>query len=102
MPKKQPIDARMDVASELETHLNDLHGPMMGGHSLYKALGYRSADSFRRALMRKAVPVRVFTVKNRKGRHALTKDVARWIADQYEKGDGAVSPDASSEELNEE
>lgn len=80
MAKSKSARQQTDFAAELEAQLTELHGPMMAGHSLYKALGYRSADSFRRALLRNKLPIKVFTVKDRKGRHALTRDVARWIA----------------------
>lgn len=66
----------------LENKLYELHGPMMTGDMLYKALGYTTADAFRQAVSRKTVPVEVFSIPRRRGTFALTKDVAKWIAEQ--------------------
>lgn len=70
------------LASELKKDLMDLHGPMIYGKALYKALGYGSGDAFRQAVSRKSVPVPVFPIENRRGKFALTKDVALWLARQ--------------------
>lgn len=83
-----------ELASELENKLYQSLGPMVYGDALYKSLGYSSADAFRQALSRQTVPVDVFSIAKRRGKFALTRDVARWIAEQkslnvntQEKGD---------------
>ncbi|CAM4275796.1 hypothetical protein [Pseudoalteromonas maricaloris] len=70
------------LASELEADLLKLYGPNMFGKSLYIALGYGSGEAFRQAVSRKTVPIPVFSIDKRKGKFALTKDVARWSAKQ--------------------
>ncbi|AXQ98283.1 hypothetical protein [Pseudoalteromonas piscicida] len=45
-------------------------------------LGYGSGEAFRQAVSRKTVPIPVFSIDKRKGKFALTKDVARWLAKQ--------------------
>ena len=69
-----------DLAKELETSLHERHGPVMGGAVLYQALGLPSASALRQAVTRRQVHVRLFEMPNRRGRFALTKDVARWLA----------------------
>lgn len=56
------------------------HGPLLGGIALYRALGMASAAAFRQAASRGQLPVHVFTIPNRRGRFALTRDVAAWLA----------------------
>lgn len=59
---------------------------MIANEDLRIALGYPSMNAFRQALVRKTVPIPVFTLPKRKGKFALVKDVARWLAKQREEG----------------
>lgn len=54
--------------------------PVLGGDDLQAALGYPSREAFRQALFRDAVPVPVFSLPRRRGKFALVKDVASWLA----------------------
>ena len=54
----------------------------MSGDALRRALGYRSMDALRKAISRGTAPVRVFMLPNRRGRFALARDVAMWLAAQ--------------------
>lgn len=78
-----------DAQSILETQLHDsllrLHGPMIYGDDLRSALGYPSKDAFRQAIVRKTIPIPIFDIEHRKGKFALTKDVAAWLAKQRER-----------------
>ncbi len=67
---------------EIESVLMEQHGPMIGGHSLSQALGYPSYDAFCQAVQRKQVTVPIFQIANRRGRFALTRDVAIWLVAQ--------------------
>lgn len=69
-----------DLALTLEQDLLEKHGPMIANDALRAALGYPSMEAFRQALVRKTVPVPVFSVEKRRGKFALVKDVARWLA----------------------
>lgn len=71
------------LAEELECDLLRLHGPLMGGAELRRALGYPSANAFRQAVARKTVPVKVFSIEHRRGKFALSKDVAAWLASRH-------------------
>lgn len=59
--------------------LDTMHGPLLNGTALYRALGLPSAAAFRQAASRGQLPVPVFTIPNRRGRFALTRDVAAWL-----------------------
>lgn len=72
----------MTLAKELEKDLLELYGPTMFGKTLIQALGYGSGDAFRQAVSRKTIPIHVFPIEKRKGKFALTKDVALWLAKQ--------------------
>lgn len=69
-------------AEMIERDLFERHGPMISDEALRVALGYRSTDAFRQALTRKTVPIPVFSVENRRGKYALVKDLAFWLAKQ--------------------
>ena len=75
----------------LETELTQQHGPMMSGEHLRLALGYPSKDAFRQAYVRKTTPIPVFTIERRRGKFALTKDVATWLAEQRARAVSASS-----------
>lgn len=66
----------------LYEELQERYGPLMSGMVLVKALGYGSADAFRQAVSRQTVPVVVFPIAERRGKFALTRDVALWLAEQ--------------------
>lgn len=72
------------LAESLERELMAKHGPLISHDDLRQALGYVSMGAFRQALARKTVPVPVFTLPSRRGKYALVKDVARWLAQQRE------------------
>lgn len=82
MKKDEKQAAVQTLAEALERDLLSLYGPMLSGEALRKALGYRSQDALRQALSRGQVPVPVFPIENRRGKFALTKDVALWLAQQ--------------------
>lgn len=68
------------LTNAIEDDLFSRYGPLLSDDALRMALGYRSIDAFRQALVRKTVPVPVFSLENRRGKFALVKDVANWLA----------------------
>jgi len=80
MTEKQSDEKLELLAKALEQDLLATHGPMLTGEVLWKSLGYSSADAFRQAASRKNVLVPIFAIEHRRGKFALTKEVARWIA----------------------
>lgn len=73
------------LARELEEDLLTMHGPMMSGKALSGALGFPTNNAFRQALARNTVPVPVFKIALRRGKFALSKDVAIWLATQRQE-----------------
>jgi len=70
------------LARSIEEDLFKKYGPMLTGESLREVLGYPSMEAMRQAVSRGTIPVPVFPIKNRRGKFALAKDIAIWIAEQ--------------------
>ncbi len=70
------------LTEELQDALTRLYGPLLASRDLWKLLGYASPAAYRQARTRKRLPVAEFEIEGRRGRFALTKDVARWLAQQ--------------------
>lgn len=69
------------LADELESKLMSFYrAPVLSGIELQKAMGYRSLDALRQAVLRKTFPVPVFTLPNRRGKFVLVKDIAGYLA----------------------
>lgn len=76
------------LVEHLENQLLKLHhSPVITGEALRSSLGYRSDEAFRQSLTRNTVPVRVFTIENRRGKFALIRDIAIWLANESQKRD---------------
>jgi hypothetical protein len=73
-------NASAALAVVLERDLLSHYGPMIGQDELRQVLGYATMDAFRQALSRRQLPVPVFALPNRRGKYALAKDVAIWLA----------------------
>lgn len=71
------------LALQLERELMNSYGsPLLTGEKLAEAMGYRSIHSLRKHMSQKTFPVKLFTIKERRGRFALVKDIACWLATQ--------------------
>ena len=70
------------LAKNIEDKLFKQNGPILTGDILFKSLGYASADAFRQAVSRGTNPIDVFSIEQRRGKFALTEDVAQWVAIQ--------------------
>lgn len=73
----------LTIMTSRSHQLNDAmlrqYGPLIGGADLRKALGFRTAATFQRAVREKTLNVPVFDVPGRRGKFALTVDIAIWI-----------------------
>lgn len=85
-PDKHRETTQQELEHQLMVDLEAQHGPLLNGRVLYRALGLPSADAFRQAACRGQLQVRVFTLPNRRGRFALTRDVAHWLAGLHNSG----------------
>lgn len=82
MPSQVIQKAASDLEQELYTELFKAHGPIMTGKPLWSSLGYISDDAFRMSISRGEMPIPLFSIDNRRGRYALVKEVARFLAQQ--------------------
>jgi hypothetical protein len=57
------------------------YGPLLGPEDLRHALAFQSRSALHQAVVRGAVPIRVFKLPSRNGRFALTHELAQWLAD---------------------
>lgn len=80
MPTADLNDAEV-LKAQLRQELEQLHGPLLGGTKLVAALGHANAASLRQARLRGRVPVPLFSLPQRRGYFALTRDIADWLAE---------------------
>jgi hypothetical protein len=92
--KSNETPALTELSRTLEVELLAVHGPMVGGNELSAALGFRTNSAFRQALVRDMVPVPVFSIKHRRGKFALTREVAHWIAEQRQSAAAGLGTEA--------
>jgi hypothetical protein len=67
-----------------ESLLKDLtarYGELIGGSLLSKTLGFSSMAAMKQAINRETLKVPTFFITGRRGRFALTTDVANWLAE---------------------
>jgi hypothetical protein len=83
-------------SSDLVSFLLERYGPLLHGRNLWLTLGYVSAQSFRKAVRSGTVPVVTFTIENRRGRFAKTRDVVEWLENLSAGTPGALSADRHS------
>ena len=77
---RQAADLQEQLKGELRRDLLARHGVMLYGQALAQALGYRSADSMRKAASRGQIPVALYRFPKRRGVYALTQEVADCLA----------------------
>lgn len=65
---------------EIFEDLKNKYGFLMSGNDVAKQLGFKSTEAFRQAVFRKKLSINIFTIPNRKGKFAYSKDVAEWLA----------------------
>ena len=71
--------------NSLEEKMFQAYGLLIGGLELSKILGFNTNAAFRKALSNDVIGVPVFQIDNRKGKFALTQDVAKWLFEQKTK-----------------
>lgn len=84
MTNKAANDSKK-IERKFEQELFEWYGPLIGGKDLQKVLGYRTGDAYRQAVFRNTIPIKTFEIENRRGRFALTADVAQWLTQQATK-----------------
>ncbi|AVP98906.1 hypothetical protein C7S18_17735 [Ahniella affigens] len=86
-----------NLIAALERDLLGRYGPIIGADDLRQALGFTSQDAFRQAVFRGQVPVPIFALPNRRGKFALAKDIARWLAEVRLGGETANTSNPADE-----
>lgn len=66
--------------TNLEEILLKEFGPLMGGEDLRRALGFKTWSAFARAVRSNEIGIQIIEIPHRRGRFALTTDVAAWLA----------------------
>lgn len=69
-----------DYAEQLEQKLTEKYGFVLGSDPLFKLLGYPTINALKQGVIRNQISVPIFSIENRRGKFALTKDVAEWLA----------------------
>lgn len=70
-----------ELAEALEKQMLEQYGMhIITGKALCSALGYKNVDALRQAIHRNQIPVPLFTIETRRGKFALVKDIAYWLA----------------------
>lgn len=70
------------LRGQLRQELASTYGEMIGGDRLRHVLGFGSSSSLSMAIQRKTIDLATFRVNGRRGRFALTKEIADWLVDQ--------------------
>ena len=79
------FDMTFSESSEDKRYLDVLHdleaqyGPMVSGPPLRRLLGFRTGTAFRQADRRGALPLKLFSIPERRGKFAWVRDVAAWL-----------------------
>jgi hypothetical protein len=76
---KASIEPAGPSEAELTASLVATYGAIVGGKELARALGFRTQSAFRKALDRGALSVTIFQIPGRRGRFALSTELATWI-----------------------
>lgn len=71
----------MTKSNEYGKALSERYGEVIGGKDLHKILGFRTSRAFARAVEHSLVGVPVFNIPGRRGKFAMTADVAQWLSD---------------------
>ncbi len=74
--------ANTDSIASNEVEVTDEASPesvLLSGKALRVALGFDSAEAFRRAVRTGRIPVRLFKIAGRQGWFAKTHEVATWF-----------------------
>lgn len=76
-------DLLKERTERIERELMYLHrSSIIGGDDLRNALGYKTHDAMRQAIVRGTIPFDIFEIDGRRGKFALISDIAKFLAQQ--------------------
>lgn len=82
--------AEWESYNDFERRMVGTLGATVGGSALTKALGYPTQEAFRKAFQRGRLPVVTFELEGRRGRFAITAEIAGWLWAQRKRGTAAA------------
>ena len=77
--------ATEQLKDDLALSLTSRYGPLLSSRDLWQVLGFPIPAAYRQALARDRIPVPLFEIEGRRGRFALTQEVAQWLAEERMK-----------------
>lgn len=80
-------------ATLLLDDLSNRYGQVIGGETLSKVLGFSSTAAMKQALKRETLLIPTFFIMGRRGRFALTADVAVWLSECRARADAPGRPE---------
>ncbi len=84
-PSTSSSAGRESFRTHLRLTLAAQHGEMIGGDRLRHTLGFTSISGLNMAIARNTLELPTFRVAGRRGRFALTQDVADWLVLQRDQ-----------------
>lgn len=81
MAGQDPREIAM-LFNEIRGNLFSRYGELIGSRDLWRVMGYPSQVALQRAYLRGTVGLKLFEIENRRGRFALTTEVANWLVQQ--------------------
>lgn len=87
----------MPLVEEIHADLRKDAGPVLGGETLSKALGFGSVAAMSKAIARKTVVLPFFRMPPRRGLFVLTREVAYYLARQRIETGGPCVPGSNQE-----
>lgn len=73
------------LKTEIYKELTHRHGEIIGGQKLMHILGFSTTSALYQAMKRNTLGLSVFYVEGRRGKFALTIDIAEWLISHREK-----------------
>jgi hypothetical protein len=87
MPAENPKGTEPPGLIQLRTELQDRYGVVLDHVQLRQILGYRTMSAFKRAIENDRLGFKVFNIPGRRGKFALSADVAQWLWQARQEAD---------------
>lgn len=73
------------LSTELTRTLTALYGPLVSSRELWRILGFANPAAYRQAIASRRIQLPLFEIEGRRGRFALTQEIAHWLVEQRSK-----------------
>jgi hypothetical protein len=77
------LDAENQYKKYLIDDLTSRYGQIISARDLHLILGFKSYDAFKQAILRGNLTLQLFEIEGRRGRHAMSTDVAAWLVERW-------------------